>query len=141
MAHLQIYVILQHLFKVVQAASGPGDCIPNHSGSSLTSLTNALFTYVFPQFSMPEHKYVLDLITMEQSLYKSFLKQGVLTKQQCAINELNLLQDAFPSMVLLNGCTAHVDGDPNCPQLKLNTNGKSLNAVLDTGAKVSLINK
>ena len=44
-------------------------------------------------------------------------------------------------MVLLNGCTAHIDGDPNCPQLKLNTNGKSLNAVLDTGAKVSLINK
>ena len=44
-------------------------------------------------------------------------------------------------MVLLNGCTAHIDDDPNCPQLKLNTNGKSLNAVLDTGAKVSLINK
>ena len=52
-----------------------------------------------------------------------------------------LLQDALPSMVLLNGCTAQIDGDPNCPQLKLNTNGKSLNAVLDTGAKVSLINK
>ena len=44
-------------------------------------------------------------------------------------------------MVLLNACTAHIDGDPNCPQLKLNTNGKSLHAVLDTGAKVSLINK
>ena len=44
-------------------------------------------------------------------------------------------------MVLLNGCTAHIDGDPNCTQLKLNTNGKSLNAVLDTGAKVSLTNK
>ena len=66
---------------------------------------------------------------------------GVLTKQQCAINELNLLQDAIPSMVLLNDCTAHIDGDPNCPQFKLNTNGKSLKAVLDTGAKVSLINK
>ena len=90
---------------------------------------------------MPEHKYVLDLITMGQSLCKSFLKQGVLTKHQCAINELTLLQDALPSMVLLNGFTAHIDGDPNCPQLKLNTNGKSLNAVLDTGAKVSLINK
>ena len=90
---------------------------------------------------MPEHKYVLNLITIGQSLCKSFLKQGVLTKQQCGINELNLLQDALPSMVLLNGCTAHIDGDPNCPQLKLNTNGKSLNAVSDTGAKVSLINK
>ena len=44
-------------------------------------------------------------------------------------------------MVLLNGCTAHIDGDPNCTQVKLDTNGKSLNAVLDTGAKVSLINK
>ena len=90
---------------------------------------------------MPEHKYVLDLITMGKSLCKSFLKQGVPTKHQCTINELTLLQDALPSMVLLNGCTAQIDGDPNCPQLKLNTNGKSLNAVLDTGAKVSLINK
>ena len=90
---------------------------------------------------MPEHKYVLDLITMGQSLCKSFLKQGVLTKHQSTINELILLQDALPSMVLLNGCTAHIDGDPNCPQLKLKANGKSLNAVLDTGAKVSLINK
>ena len=134
-------VILKHLFKVVQEALAPCDCIPNHSGSSLTSLTNVLFTHVFPQFSMPEHKYVLDLITVGQSLCKSFLKQGVLTKQQCAINEPNLLQDALLSMVLLNGCTAHIDGDPNCPQLKLNTNGKSLNAVLDTGAKLSLINK
>ena len=70
-----------------------------------------------------------------------FPETGVPTKQPSAIDELNLLQDALPSMVLLNGCTAHIDGDPNCPQLKLNTNGKSLNAVLDTGAKVSLINK
>ena len=134
-------VILKHLFKVVQEASAPGDYIPNNSGSSLRLLTNALFTHVFPQFSMSEHKYVLDLITMGQSLCKSFLKQGVPTKQQCTFNELNLLQNALPSMVLLNGCTAHIDGDPNCPQVKLNTNGKSLNAVLDTGAKVSLINK
>ena len=139
-------LVMTHLLVILlmlpaQEASAPGDCILNHSGLSLTSLTNALFTHVFPQFSMPEHKYVLDLITMGQSLCKSFLKQGVLTKQQCAFNELNLLQDALPSMVLLNGCTAHIDGDPNCPQLKLNTNGKSLNAVLDTGAKVSLINK
>ena len=93
-------VILKHLFKVVQEALAPGDCIPNHSGSSLTSLKNARFTHVFPQFSMPEHKYVLDLNTMGQSLCKSFLKQGVLTKHQCAINELTLLQDALPSMVL-----------------------------------------
>ena len=57
-------VILKHFFKVVQEASTPGDCIPNHSGSSLTSLTNAQFTHVFPQFSMSEHKYVLDLIAM-----------------------------------------------------------------------------
>ena len=90
---------------------------------------------------MPEHKYVLDLITMGQSLCNFFLKQGVPTKQQCAISEINLLQDALPSMVLLNGCTAHIDGDPNCPKVKLNTNGKSLNAVLDTGAKFLLINK
>ena len=124
-----------------QEALAPGDCIPNQSGSSLTSLTNALFTHIFPQFSMPEHKYVLDLITMGQSLCKPFLKQKVPTKQQCAIIELNLLQDALPSMVLLNCCTTHIDGDPNYPQLKLNTNGKSLNAVLDTAAKVSLINK
>ena len=64
---------------------------------------------------MPEHEYVLDLITMGQSLCKTFLKQGVPTKQQCAINELHQLQDALPSMVLLNGCTAHIDGNPNCP--------------------------
>ena len=127
--------------QVVQEALAPGDCIPNHSGSSLTSLKNALFTHVFPQFSMLEHKYVLDLITMGRSLCKSFLKQGVPTKHQCTMNELTLLQDALPSMVLLNGCTAQIDGDPNCPQLKLNTNGKSLNAVLDIGAKVLLINK
>ena len=69
-------VILKHLFKVVQEASTPGDCIPNHSGSSLTSLRNALFTHVFPQFSMLEHRYVLDLITMGQSLCKSFLNHG-----------------------------------------------------------------
>ena len=73
---------------------------------------------------MPEHLYVLDLIMMGQSLCKSFLKQGILTKQLCAINVLNLLQDALPSMILFNGCTAHIYGDPNCPQLKLNMNGQ-----------------
>ena len=57
------------------------------------------------------------------------------------VNAATVLQDALPYMALLHGCTAQVKGDPDCPQLKLNVNGQNMNAVLDTGAKVTLINK
>ena len=69
------------------------------------------------------------------------MKQRVNNGHQHSVNAATVLQDALPYMALLNGYTAHVKGDPDCPQLKLNVNGQNLNAILDTGAKVTLINK
>ena len=69
------------------------------------------------------------------------MKQRVNNGHQHSVNAATVLQDVLPYMALLNGCTAQVKGDPDCPQLKLNVNGQNMNAVLDTGAKVTLINK
>ena len=113
----------------------------NNKPSSLASLTNALFNHVFPQFGEIEHHYLFKLLEMGRSLCKSFMKQRVNNGHQHSVNAATVLQDALPYMALLNGCTAHVKGDPDCPQLKLNVNGQNLNAILDTGAKVTLINK
>ena len=75
---------------------------------------------------------------MGRSLCKSFMKQRVNNGHQHSVNAATVLQDALPYMALLNGCTAQVT---DCPQLKLNVNGQNMDAILDTGAKVTLINR
>ena len=72
----------------------------------------------------------------------TLLEQGASKAHMGNLNEACLLNDALPYLALMNGCTTQLDFDPDCPQTQTTgTQPKHSIAVLDTGAKVTIMNK
>ena len=139
--HILTETVVKHLFDLLQASSSLGDYILTNCLNPLSSLMDALFMTVFPQLGKCECEYLLDLIKKGKLFCMTLLEQGASKAHMGNLNEACLLNDALPYLALMNGCTTQLDFDPDCPQLKLQVHNQTLNAVLDTGAKVTIMNK
>ena len=139
--HILTETVVKHLFDLLQASSSLGDYILTNCLNPLSSLMDSLFMTVFPQLGKHECEYLLDLIKKGKLFCMTLLEQGASKAHMGNLNEACLLNDALPYLALMNGCTTQLDFDPDCPQLKLQIDNQTLNAVLDTGAKVTIMNK